>query len=100
MKIFRAFSAAIVFGMFMASYAAHADPVPDYVLQKDYENCMGGQTSQQDVQRAQYCSCMRNSMRSWDEEAYANLLLEQAKTQVISPVIEALAKNCMEKVIH
>ena len=90
----------VLVGGLLIPLAASADPVPEYVLQKDYENCMAGETAQQDVQRAQYCSCVRNGMRNWDESTYAGLLVEQARTQQLPAPIEELAKACIQKVIH
>jgi hypothetical protein len=84
----------------LLSGAALAEPIPEYALAKDYENCMGGLTPQQDVQRAQYCSCMRNGMRRWDANTYAEMLIEQARTQEISPAIDELAKECVAKVLR
>jgi hypothetical protein len=89
----------VSFGILLSG-AALAEPIPEYALAKDYENCMGGLTPQQDVQRAQYCSCMRNGMRKWDANAYVEMLIEQARTQEISPAIDALAKECVAKVLR
>jgi hypothetical protein len=100
MKIFDAVFIVMALAMFSLASAAHAGPIPEYMLQKDYENCLGGQTPQQDPERAQYCSCIRNGMRGWSEETYAALLIEQARTQTLPPQIEALGKACVEKVMH
>ena len=90
----------VVFVLAILPYAAHAEQIPDYVLQRDYETCMGGENPQQDIQRSQYCSCVRNGMRSWDADAYASLLLEQAQTQEIAVPVQELAKICAEKVLR
>ena len=90
-----------VFGLaLLASGVALAEPIPEYALQKDYENCLGGIPPQQDPQRAQYCACMRSGMRGWSADAYAQMLIDQSKTQTIAPEVDALARTCVEKVFH
>jgi len=79
-----------------------AEPIPDYVLDKDYSSCMGGTDAAADAARDAYCNCVRDGMRSWDLESYANIALEQSKSanpQAAPPKIEELAKECIAKVL-
>ena len=55
--------------------------------------------TQQDSQRAQYCSCVRNGMRGWDEQTYEQIIAEQAKSQQTPAQLDALAKSCIDKVL-
>lgn len=77
--------------------AVRAEPIPDYALDKDYENCLGDQPN--DHERKAYCACVRDGMRSWDLESYGGMAMEQIKTGKPSAQIETLAKGCIEKVL-
>jgi hypothetical protein len=86
---------------FMGATAAHAEPIPEYVLDHDYVTCMGGENPAKDPQRANYCACVRDSMRSWSLETYGAVAEAQSKAQNAQQVpsqIATLAKFCMQKI--
>jgi hypothetical protein len=80
---------------------ARAEPVPEFALDKDFQNCMGGETPQQDAQRAQYCNCIRDSMKGWSLDEYGSVA-EQSKTvstqQAPKPLMD-IAQACISKVL-
>ena len=80
--------------------SVRAEPIPDYVLDRDYVSCMGGE--HQDQERAAYCSCVRDGMRGWDLETYASIAMEQSKAasaQQVPQKIGDIAKACINKVL-
>jgi hypothetical protein len=84
------------------SFVAHAEVLPGYVLDKEFEACMGGTTMQQDPQRGQYCDCVRDSMRTMDVDSYAQAATEQSKAADPSKPtakIQAIAEACLNKVL-
>ena len=97
----RGFSALILIliGFTFVASVARAEPIPEYALQKDYQNCMGEDTPQTNPEHANYCGCVINKMRSWDLETYGEVATEQAKdptnTAKISQKIGDLAKECI-----
>jgi len=83
--------------------SAHAEAIPQYALDKDYETCMGGSNQHQDPDRASYCTCVRDGMKSWDLDTYGALASQQAKAanaQQIPQKIADLAKECIAKVLR
>jgi hypothetical protein len=92
-------------GCVMAAPALADDtPMPDEYLQKDYENCMGGETPQSSPERAQYCQCIRDGMRHWTVDQYGSAATQLAQSQgkggsEPSSVL-GLAKSCMQKALH
>ena len=95
--------------LFLISFAvlplmsAKAENIPDYVLDKDYESCMGEDTPQSNPEHARYCECARSKMRSWDLETYGTAASEQAKnptdTAKVSEKIGEIAKACLAEVL-
>lgn len=88
--------------LLVATASAHAEAIPQYALDKDYETCMGGSNPQQDPERAAYCNCVRDGMKSWDLDTYGAIASEQAKAanaQQIPQKIAELAKGCIAKVL-
>lgn len=82
---------------------AHAEPIPQYVLDHDYVSCMGGATPQKDPERAEYCACVRDGMKSWDLDTYGNVAMAQQKAsnaQQVPEKIEELAQSCIQKILH
>jgi hypothetical protein len=82
--------------------AAHADTVPEYALDKDFTACMGGETPQKDPQRAQYCNCVRDSMKSWSVQEYEQVASEGAKAHDAAQEpakLQDIAKACITKVL-
>ena len=94
--------ALTVFLCFLAFVsAAQAEPVPAYMLNKDFESCMGGESAQQDPERNQECNCLRDTMKGWTLDEYEGLLLEEAKTRFTgeqSPKLQEVVKACVAKV--
>lgn len=89
--------AAFGFTLLLAALPAYADPIPDFMLEKDYAACMGGENPAQDPTRNNYCLCIKNSMKNWDLNAYENLLMQQANDpQQIPAQLQQLAKACIE----
>lgn len=74
-----------------------AEPIPDYALNKDYENCLGDQPN--DHERQAYCHCVREGMRGWDLDTYGDIAMQQIKTGKAPAQIEMLAKGCVDKVL-
>jgi hypothetical protein len=76
--------------------------MPDYVLDHEYKNCVGGD---EDPSRAAYCACVRDGMKHWDDSAYEELAMQMAaaSTNPNAPPpakIEELAKQCISQVMH
>ncbi len=93
---------ACLFLLLIFTASAHAEPIPEFALDKDFENCMGGETAQKNPQRAAYCNCVKNEMRNWDLETYGALATEQSKAgnaQQIPKKIDDLAQGCIAKVL-
>jgi hypothetical protein len=93
----------LVLGLALLPLSAKA--MPDEYLQKDYENCMGGQSEQQVPDRAQYCVCVRDGLRQWTIDDYGAIATEaqQKQGQANAPVpvqVAALAKSCIDKILH
>jgi hypothetical protein len=79
--------------------------LPDFVMDKDYENCMGGDTG--NAPRATYCACVRDGMRGWDINDYMAMAQEAVAAQAAggdpaSPPgkLGDLAKACIAKAMH
>lgn len=93
------FIAALLYGM----PSSYAEPIPEYALQKDFQNCMGEDTPQTNQARAGYCNCVINKMRSWDLDTYGEVATEQAKnptnTDKVSEKIGELAKECLAQAL-
>jgi hypothetical protein len=87
----------ILAGLCLFAAAAHAEQMPDNLLQKDYDNCMGGE---KDPQREQYCECVRNGMRSWTVDEYGNVATEAKNSSATPAAVEALAKSCLAQIFH
>lgn len=88
--------------LLLHSSSARAEAIPEYALDKDYQNCMGGDTAEKEPERAQYCNCIRDSMRSWDLDTYGAVAMEQSKSsnaQKTPQKIEDLARACIAKVL-
>jgi hypothetical protein len=82
---------------------ASAEALPDFVLDKDYQSCMGNDTS--DKERAAYCACVRDGMRTWDVSTYLEVagqaVANAGKQGAANPgKLEDLAKQCIEKAAH
>ena len=94
---------AVFLGVLVLASAAFADPIPAYVLDKDFTSCMGGENPEQDTQRRDYCLCVRDSMRNWSLEEYAQVATgeSKAKTAAQEPVqLQLIAKACIAKIVH
>ena len=79
-----------------------ADKVPAEALDKDFTACMGGQSPQQDPERGEYCTCIRNTMKDWSVEQYEQVAMEgsKAKTADQEPQkLQEIAKVCISKVL-
>ncbi|MDR3423539.1 MAG: hypothetical protein P4M13_00460 [Alphaproteobacteria bacterium] len=79
--------------------------IPDYVLDHEYQSCVGGDT---DSARAAYCSCVREGMRKWDDKTFAEVALQateahasgnKGKAQVPEKLNE-LAQSCISQVLR
>lgn len=95
-------SAFFVFVTVVSSTGARAEPVPADVLDHDYASCMGGTSPEQDPQKAAYCNCIRDGMRSWDLDTYGELATQQSNAQNAQQVpqkIQDLAQACIHKVL-
>ena len=97
---------ALVLGgslLLSATTPARAE-IPDYILDHDYENCMGGDTADKD--RAAYCACVRQGMKGWSLAAYLDAAEQEAAASTGQSngqppgMIENLAKQCITQVIH
>jgi len=87
----------LVFGFCALANAAHAEAIPEPYLQKEYDSCMGGD---KDPQRAQYCECVRNGMRSWTVDQYGAVATEAKEGKGTPDQVAALAKTCIAQVLH
>jgi len=76
---------------------ARAAALSDDILNRDYQNCMGGDKN---PKRAVYCNCVRDGMRSWSETAYIEAMMQVlaaasgAKAQA-SKDLDDLTKRCL-----
>ncbi len=95
----------LVFGLCLMASVAHADStlVPDDALDTDYKACMGGNTPDPDPQRKEYCLCIRDSMKNWTVDEYAETALQGAKAphdaEHQPPKLQDVAKACIDKVL-
>jgi hypothetical protein len=93
----------IALSLLLSCATAQAEPVPEYALDKDFQNCMGGEAPQKDPQRAEYCNCIRDSMKGWSLDEYGAVATEESKaggsTQNVPQKIAELAKSCIAKVM-
>lgn len=92
----------ICLAMVIGVSAAQAEPIPDYVLEKDYTSCMGGETPQQDPARQQYCLCIRDSMKNWTLDEYGQVATEGAKAHEAGQEpaqLQDIAKQCIAKAL-
>lgn len=87
----------------LAAATAHAEAIPEYALEKDFQNCMGGESPQKDPQRAEYCNCVRDGMRSWSLDEYGAIATQESKNggsaQNAPAKLTDLAKACISKVL-
>jgi hypothetical protein len=89
--------------LFLSPIAARAEPIPDGMLDKEYTTCMGGETAKTDADRARYCLCVRNAMKSWDLDTYGKVASEQAakgnNPENVAPQIQDIGKSCIQQVL-
>jgi len=90
----------LAFGLCWIVASAHAEMMTDTLLQKDYDNCMGGSTADKDPQRAQYCACVREGMKKWTTDEYGAAATEAQQSKVTPDQIANLAKTCIAEVLH
>jgi hypothetical protein len=86
----------------VASAGLRAEPIPEMVLDKDFTSCMGGETPEKDPQRAQYCQCVRDSMKNWSLEDYQQLAEQESKArnaQEMPASLQEIAKACITKIM-
>jgi hypothetical protein len=91
--------AALLALFLLAPAAAHAaDPIPAYILDKDYQNCIGNDAK--DVNKINYCECVRTTMRKeWTLDDYGGMVMEQLKNpNQPTEQLQKLAKSCFDKV--
>ncbi len=85
--------------LMLSAPAAHA-ALPDEVLDKDYQNCMGGT---EDQHRAVYCGCIRNAMQSWDLDAYgamATNISNAGNNAKLPDELSSLAQSCLAQALQ
>jgi|GEM_PF-2202097 hypothetical protein len=58
--------------LLLAAFPARAE-LPDSVLARDYQNCIGNDN---DPKRIAYCACVRDGMRSWSENDYLQMAVQ------------------------
>jgi len=98
----KGFSLLLLLAFLSLSSPAFADPVPKEALDQDFSACMGGETEQKDPQRAEYCNCVRDGMKRWDTQSYANVAQQAAQnptTENAPAKITELAKTCISKIL-
>ena len=96
-------TASLLVGIFCASViasSARAELMPDEALQKDYDNCMGGKTAEEEPEHAQYCDCVRDGMRKWSVDDYGAVATEAKTSQATPDKIADLAKGCISQILH
>ena len=79
---------------------AHAGGLPDDILDKDYQACMGGTN---EPQRAAYCTCIRTSMQNWDLDAYAEMstnISRAGDSAQLPAQLTQLAQECIAKTLR
>jgi hypothetical protein len=80
---------------------ARAD-LPDIVLDRDYQNCIGDDAADKD--RAAYCKCVRDGMSHWDPQTYLDAAQQAADASGAGAQppgkIEELAKQCIAQVLR
>ena len=87
--------------MFVA-LPARAAALPDEVLNRDYQNCMG---SDKNPKRVVYCNCVRDGMRTWSDTAYIEAMMQVlaaasgTKAQA-SKDLDDLTKQCLAQAFH
>jgi hypothetical protein len=91
-------AALVALALLFPAWAAHAE-LPAYVLDKEYQSCAG---DGQDEGRNAYCACVRDSMRNWSGQDYADTAqAAAAKSGGATPdKIAEVAKECLAKTLH
>ena len=96
--------AVLITALALLAPAAYADPIPDYILNKDYDNCVKGATqdpdpAKRDPDAAKHCDCIRTSMRSsWSLDDYGDMVMAQLKNSSQVPEkLQTLAKSCFNQ---
>ena len=87
----------LAFGLCWIVAQAHAEGLPPEVLDNEYQNCMGGESNAQDPERARYCSCVIDGMKSWSLEESLGVAMQMQASQQPPDKIASLAKTCIEK---
>jgi len=82
-----------------------AQPVPEIALQKDYQECMGGATAQQNGLRDQYCHCVHDQLKKMNLDTYTQMATQAQKVQQsggdpndLPHQIQQIAHYCMQQV--
>ena len=91
-------AALVGFLLILPSLPAHAE-LPEYVLDKEYESCAG---DGQDQERNSYCACIRDTMRGWSDQDYADTAQAAATKNgaQVPDKISEVAKLCIVKTLH
>lgn len=95
---------ALILGCFLSIFLAtpsRAD-LPNDVLDRDYENCLDGD---KDPARTTYCACIRNGMKEWDVNTYAEAAMQGLSPSsnpdtLLSGKIGDLAKQCLSQALR
>ncbi|MDX2027352.1 MAG: hypothetical protein SFW62_01800 [Alphaproteobacteria bacterium] len=92
--------ASVILIACMGTLTAQAEPIPSTVLDRDFMSCMGGKDPKQDAVRNTYCSCIRDGMRGWTLEGYAEIAQQQQKAYSADQVpaaIKEIAEGCVAR---
>jgi hypothetical protein len=77
--------------------------LPDFVLDRDYKNCMGNDNN---PKHAAYCACVRDGMKDWSEDTYAEMAMQTisalsgSKAQKAPAKLEDLAHKCISQTLE
>lgn len=98
MKYVLYLTAALLFLSFPAY--AQSEMMRDEDLQKDFDNCMGGEKAADQPERAHFCTCVRDGMKYWTVDDYGNQAMEAKETQKAPEKLAELSKRCLSESLH
>jgi hypothetical protein len=94
--------AFLLFFFLLLAAHARAEPIPDYILNKDLETCRAQVSKAPNgtpEQKEKYCLCIRNNLaRTWDLDAYGRYVIGHVFGRDNSEEdgkMKEMAKECM-----
>jgi hypothetical protein len=94
--------AAFLFFVFVFPASAIAEPIPDTILNKDYETCRAQvekAPNGSEAQKEKYCLCIRDRLaKTWDLDMYGRYVIGHVAghdSSVEDGKMQEMAKECV-----